>query len=91
MNEPDDPYTDLVGVTEVAAALGVSRTRVKRWIERRTSTQCPEPVRILRAGHLYRLADWRAWYALWRVTREAPFHPTTEERPGSGVVPDDDR
>src|SRR5688572_11930724 len=86
MSERDDPYADLAGVAEIAAALGVSRARVKRWVERQMSTQCPEPVRVLACGHLYSLAEWRAWYALWRVTREAPFHPTTQERPGSGVA-----
>ncbi len=64
-----DIYDDLVGVSEVAAGLGVTIYRVKRWIERRDSTNCPVPVKVLKIGHIYSMADWRGWYALWRVTR----------------------
>lgn len=69
--EPD--LADLGGIAEIAAALGVGRSRVKRWIERRASTNAPEPVRQLAHGNLYRISEWRSWYALWRITREAPF------------------
>lgn len=73
MTEPhrkdEDPYDDLVGVFEVAEGLGVTIYRVKRWIERRNSTNCPKPLRRLKVGHIYSMAEWRGWYALWRITR----------------------
>ncbi len=62
-------YADLVGVPEIAAGLGVSVFRVRRWIERRASTGCPSPVRVLSCGNIYSLADWRGWFGLWRLTR----------------------
>ncbi len=62
-------YADLAGVPEIAEALKVNIYRVRRWIERRESTGCPNPVRKLACGHVYSLADWRGWFALWRVTR----------------------
>ncbi len=64
-----DVYADIVGVWEIADELGVGIHRVRRWIDRRNSTRCPSPVRELKAGNLYSLADWRGWYALWRITR----------------------
>lgn len=67
----DEVYADIVGAHEVAQALGVPKFRVNRWIERRESTGCPNPVRELTCGNLYSLTDWRGWYALWRVTRGA--------------------
>lgn len=67
----DDVYADIVGAHEVAEALGVPKFRVNRWIERRDSTRCPNPVRELRGVKLYSLANWKGWYALWRVTRGA--------------------
>lgn len=65
----DDVYADLAGIAEIAQELDVSIHRVSRWIERRESTRCPAPVRRLKTGNVYSLADWRGWYALWRVTR----------------------
>ncbi len=64
-----DVYADLGGVAEVAENLGVKIHRVRRWIERRESTRCPEPIKLLVMGHLYSMRDWRAWFALWRITR----------------------
>jgi len=64
-----DLYDDLVGVSEIAKNLNVTIYRVKRWIERRASTNCPRPVRVLRIGHIYSMTEWRAWFALWRITR----------------------
>jgi hypothetical protein len=61
-------YADLGGVQEVAVALGVSIYRVKRWIERRPNTNCPLPVRSLKCGHVYSIAEWRGWMALWQLT-----------------------
>jgi hypothetical protein len=65
----EDFYADIVGVTEVAENLGVGLPRVRRWIDRRESTGCPSPVRVLKSGHLYSMQAWRGWFALWRVTR----------------------
>lgn len=64
-----DIYADLGGVHEISEALGVSTFRLNRWIERRASTKCPEPVRKLRGIHIYSISDWTGWFALWRVTR----------------------
>lgn len=66
-----DVYADLGGIHEIAETLGVTLFRVKRWIERRDSVNSPRPVRILRAGHIYSLAEWQAWFALWRLTRNS--------------------
>jgi hypothetical protein len=60
---------DLVGVAEIAEALDVPIFRLKRWIERRDSTDCPKPLRPLKAGHVYSLREWRAWHRLWAATR----------------------
>lgn len=60
---------DIVGVYEIAANLGVSRATVNRWIERRDSTSCPEPIVRLKTGHIYSLNEWKGWYAVWKVTR----------------------
>lgn len=65
----DDVYADMVGLAEVAEALDVERHRVNRWIERRKSTNCPEPKKVLAMGNLYSLSDWKAWFALWKITR----------------------
>lgn len=64
-----DMQADLVGTFEIAANLGVDLNTVKRWISRRESVLCPEPIVRLRNGHVYSLAEWHAWYAVWRVTR----------------------
>ena len=64
-----DIYNDLGSLHEVAEALGVSIFRVRRWIERRYTTGCPRPVRELRSIHIYSIADWHGWFALWKVTR----------------------
>ncbi len=60
---------DLAGTFEIAANLGVDLATVKRWIGRRESTKTPEPIVKLRNGYVYSLAEWKAWYAVWRVTR----------------------
>lgn len=67
--EVTDVYADLVGTTEIATGLGVTIHRVKRWIERRDTVGCPRPVAVLGLGHIYSLREWRAWFALWRITR----------------------
>jgi hypothetical protein len=64
-----NPYADIGGIQEVAQDLGVSVFRVRRWIERRASTHCPHPVRVLTCAHIYSLREWRGWFALWRMTR----------------------
>lgn len=65
----EDVYADIVGVAEIALELGVSKSRLNRWIERQASTKCPKPIKRLTMGNLYRLSDWRGWFALWRLTR----------------------
>lgn len=69
MTDGLDAYTDLVSVMEIAAELGVSEFRVRRWIGQRDTTLCPTPVRQLSIGNVYSLAEWRAWWRLWKVTR----------------------
>jgi len=64
-----DIIDDMVGLQEVAQELGVGMYRLKRWIDRRESTNCPRPVKKLGQGNLYSLADWKGWFAWWRVTR----------------------
>lgn len=64
-----DVYDDLVGIQEIAERLGVSQHRVKRWIERRASTECPAPLVSLKGMHVYSMVEWHGWYALWKVTR----------------------
>jgi len=63
------PVDDLGSVFEVAKALNVPPKRVKGWIERRDSTRCPKPVRILKGTHLYSISEWRTWHRLWKLTR----------------------
>lgn len=65
----DEILDDLGGVAEIAERLGVKVPRVKRWIERRSATGCPEPVLPLHMGNVYSLSEWKGWFALWRVTR----------------------
>lgn len=72
-------YDDLAGIQEIAAALGVPVFRVKRWIERRQSTLTPAPVKELAAGNVYSLAEWQAWYRLWKITRA--YQPAEAARP----------
>ncbi len=73
MTEPtrtaQDIYDDLVGVNEIAEGLGVGLFRVRRWIERRETTGCPKPLLRRKIGPLYSMAEWRGWFALWRLTR----------------------
>ena len=69
MTDRAEVYADLGGVAEIAQALNVKLPRVKRWIERRESTNCPMPVRSLVMGNVYSIADWKGWFALWRITR----------------------
>lgn len=71
---------DLVGTHEIAKALGVNQTNVQRWVERRQSTNCPRPVKQLRLGALYSMAEWRHWFKLWTATRTR-FYDKTQEAP----------
>jgi hypothetical protein len=64
-----DVYDDLGGVYEVAEALDVSLLRVKRWIERRSFTHCPLPVRKLKNNCIYSIMEWRSWYGYWYASR----------------------
>jgi hypothetical protein len=79
-----DIYNDLGGVNEVAEALNVGLYRVRRWIERRESTRCPQPVLRLKIGPVYSLAEWRGWFALWRLTRGSETWNRTRTFKGSG-------
>ncbi len=69
MTEPGDIFADLVGLSEIAAGLGVGVHRVRRWIERAEATGCPRPVRVLKCGAIYSMAEWKGWHALWKMTR----------------------
>ncbi len=60
---------DLAMVPEIAEALGVTQRRVQMWIYRRPSTHCPRPVAKLRIGSIYSLAEWKGWWAFWRISR----------------------
>lgn len=62
-------YEDIVAVVDIAAALNVSRRRVKEWIATRERCGAPKPVRRLINVDLYSLSDWRAWHALFKITR----------------------
>jgi hypothetical protein len=64
-------YADLGGPWEISIMLGVQVSLVNRWIERRQSTGCPMPVRVLKTAHIYSMAEWRGWYAFWKATRSA--------------------
>jgi hypothetical protein len=80
MNDPNGPYADLGALAEVAAALGVSRDRIKQWILRVEETRCPQPVLVLTRARVYSISEWQAWFALWRIShgpesRQAPPAP----------------
>jgi len=62
-------YEDIGRVSEVAELLDVPIERVRRWIANKESNNCPEPVRVFRGLTLYSLAEWKGWYALWRLTK----------------------
>lgn len=61
-------YADLGSVQEIAEALGVTIHRVQRWIDRRSTTGCPLPVRELRYCNIYSIRQWKAWFALRKAT-----------------------
>lgn len=69
MSEEDDPLADVVGVFEVAKELGVPLSRVRRWIDRGETTQCPKPLKPLHMGYLYSMTAWRDWHIIWKITR----------------------
>lgn len=82
-------YADIGGVYEVSVALNVNIYRVRRWIERRESTNCPRPVRMVRGAHLYSLNEWRAWFYMWMLTRGTAPHGSGPGRsiPGLKGIP----
>ena len=49
----------LVGVTEIAQMLGVTRQRVHKITQ--TDSTFPEPDAILSAGHIWKRAEVEAW------------------------------
>ncbi len=50
---------DLVGLTEIAEMLGVSRQRVDQIVQ--SDPKFPEPVAWLRAGRIWRRSDVTRW------------------------------
>lgn len=63
------PLERLVGVAEIAERLGIPKQNIYRWIERRTATHFPLPIKELVMGNLYDLAMVEAWYQRWTSTR----------------------
>ncbi len=59
---------DLMGTSEVAALLGISRQRVLKIAERE---DFPRPLAVLRMGNVWRGADIRNWRAAHRDTPPA--------------------
>lgn len=53
---------ELVGVSEIHKALGVTRSRVSMWSARRESSGFPEPLEELAAGPVFDMAAVRAWF-----------------------------
>lgn len=78
--ELDEIYADLVGLWEVSQELGVPITSVRRWVEKRASTGAPAPVRPLHMGGVYSMHEWRAWWALWRITRGSNVYTRMAQR-----------
>jgi hypothetical protein len=54
---------DIVGVAEIADALGVPRTTVSMWAHRRAQSGFPSPMQTLAMGPVYSLAAVLAWHA----------------------------
>lgn len=71
-------YEDLGSVQEVSVALGVNVNTMRRWVERRRSTNCPVPLRKLAGINVYSIAEWKGWFALWRVTRAGRWPKKTD-------------
>lgn len=71
-------YDDIGGIHEVAQELDVTIYRLRRWIERRDTTNCPLPVKRLTSTYLYSIEEWRGWFSRWSQTRgfEAINRPT---------------
>jgi hypothetical protein len=60
----------LCSTTELAKALGVPRTKLHRWVERRAMTQFPEPVYAANPRyHVYDMDEVKRWYSTWTATR----------------------
>jgi predicted DNA-binding transcriptional regulator AlpA len=53
---------DLVGITEIAELLRVSRQRVYQLLE--SDDSFPQPVAVISAGRIWRRADVEAWARL---------------------------
>lgn len=55
---------ELGGVAEIAEELGVARTTVSMWDERRSEANgFPQPLERLRSGPIYDMATIRSWWA----------------------------
>jgi prophage regulatory protein len=53
------PKLDLVGLTEIAAMLDLSRQRVDQIV--RADASFPEPVAVITAGRIWRRSDVERW------------------------------
>lgn len=60
---------ELVGVSELAEILGVSRSTISQWDIRRGTTMFPLPLARLKMGALYDRGEVVLWHQDWRVGR----------------------
>lgn len=74
-------YDDVVGVHELAEVLGVSLFRLRRWIERRESNNCPNRIKRITSGNLYSASEWKEWFAVWKITRGAETWQKEKQKP----------
>ncbi len=92
LGEPEEPrrgptlkeiYDDLGTRTDVCRALDITEARMRKWLERRSKINCPQPVK--RFGHtdVYSITEWKAWYGNW-LARFDPERWRDTKRHGSG-------
>ena len=78
---PVNDDIELMGTSEVAALLGLSRQRVLKIAER---ADFPRPLAVLKMGNVWRAADIRRW-AQDRTT--TPRLPNARQHPGREPAP----
>jgi len=61
------PLHRLVGVAEISEALGVTKSNVNVWIERRAKVHFPRPVKELTMGNLFDMDEVREWHRRWKL------------------------